>query len=260
MLKLLGGSVGSVGIAGCATDGNESGTVSIFGREHKPLGKANLRPLTDPPRLEVGNIGSSGRDGVQVSLPTDIAIANFAFEPRLGNPSDPEDPVRSGAFMDFTPTGTVNDDPDQRLSTLHIEATESSVNVTADFSPQTESLMAQYFMNGQLIAREDGIPNDATWNFAAWVPDGVKICEHTAASVTTEMGLTGSFDVETPTGETLREVDTIRWGGTETDVTFGDFSNLKMTAADIPELRIDGEEFIFGEFAHTEAGQNSSHN
>ncbi len=126
--------------------------VTFLGQVHTPLGSAALATTTNKPvRLIVNNLGSSGQDGVAISL-GHAASAGVSLDP-LGLP-----PI--GAFLQFSADGSINGQTNQPLGWLRVTRVSTApggYQVTADLSPDgSPTQRVEVWGGGVLLAAFPG--------------------------------------------------------------------------------------------------------
>ena len=123
--------------------------IAFRGFSHQPLGQATLTLQNDT--LVVGNIGSSGDDGVAMGLGVAGAWA-AAWE----FPNFPE-----GAFVKETAVGQIEGVPNQIATTAKMQNTGSGLAFSANFAPLgSPTLTANFFLGGNLVETIPGVLND----------------------------------------------------------------------------------------------------
>ena len=103
--------------------------IVVFGSPHGALGNAQLD--TAPGRLIVSNLGSSGQDGVRISL-GEADSFDAAWDPL-----DPASTAPLGSFLSASAIGSIAGVPELDLGRLDVTKTASSPDgfeVTADFT------------------------------------------------------------------------------------------------------------------------------
>jgi len=229
---------------------DESSGLSL---SHTALGQAQLS--TVPEGLKISNIGSSGNDGVRIALPESLTLwdANIID---LGDPNDPLNPIPDGAFIEVTSRGIVDGVPNQVVSVVRHEDTGTDVTTTLDFSALGPgSLTANYYLNGQLVLTEENIsPANAIWRAIRW-PNDIKITFkwkgkwYKPWTWRFKLDLGWSYcapkpnpkvRVTTPKGNTVM-VDEIHVDAEDIAVSFDGYSDVSLTAAQIPSITITDE-------------------
>ncbi len=151
---LLGGLLACLWCAVSSAQGT-TGSITAFGLTHTPLGSATLNQTADG--VVVGNLGSSGQDGVSIDLSgVQVPGQNFSLDASLGDLG----PLPSGSYIQSTAMATTSGGTNQLVST--IRGTQDSPNtfsVTADFTPVSngQPLTIDYFSggpNGNLVYTE----------------------------------------------------------------------------------------------------------
>lgn len=127
---------------------------TFFGLEHSAIGDADL---TGPPSgpLAINNLGSTGKDGVEVRLPpipphrtmqtvweVDLATADLTF----------------GSTMLMVGVGDDGSGVESVACSAYIDMAPGAPTITFDFSGAAPvSLGARYYANGELILEETGV-------------------------------------------------------------------------------------------------------
>ena len=114
---------------------------------HQALGKASVA-LTADGQLSVGNLGSSGQDGVSIALP-DVA----GFEAHWTDPN-PDSIPATGSFLSLRFKGMVNGQADQPVGQLRVQEASGDLVVMADFSPlKAKSQTVRAYLNGVVVGQ-----------------------------------------------------------------------------------------------------------
>ena len=131
------------------------GPVDAFGYSHSALGNAQLS-YSASSGLTVGNIGSSGQDGVAIDLTgAQLPGQSDLFDVQLANLGT----QANGAYLKSTAVGTVNGATNQVISTDTVTQTSTGYAVTPDFSAVSngQPLTIDYYsggINGTLVYSE----------------------------------------------------------------------------------------------------------
>jgi hypothetical protein len=222
----------------------------FYGLASTALGGAKLS--TDPcGHLKIGNIGSNGQDGVNITLPKNLILWHADME----SLEDPNNPIPDGAFVDVTSIGTINGLPNQVVSVSHHEKTGAYMTTTADFSSlEPTSLTAAYYLSGELVLEEENInPSLASWRSGdggvddrgVWV--GIKIDIHwlwgfIPLPYPSKIYIWDHATyIVTPQGNHV-QADTVAVYAMGTTVSLDEYSDVSITAAGIPEITITNEE------------------
>ena len=124
--------------------------------DHFPLGQATLAltDKTETNRLVIANLGSSGQDGVSISLPPANAL-NVTFASSTG---DPQTDLPVGSSLHMRATGVLEGKPDQPLLLATVTRQSSTqISYKADFSPLGSSnVFVQLYRQGALLAQLPG--------------------------------------------------------------------------------------------------------
>jgi hypothetical protein len=153
--------------------------VTFNGMTWQSLGQAQLNVTSNG--LQVTGIGSSGNDGVELTVPNGTTNLDIDFED-LGNP----DSYDVGAFMQTTYRGTINGSSNQVAGIIKATAESSGMSLSADLSPLAPtSLNADYYLNGTNVLSESGI-NPVATAISWWWPNDWSF---------------GNIPIQTPWGE-----------------------------------------------------------
>lgn len=146
MQKLHLGAALAVLVAGGASHAD----VNIFGFNHSPVGNATLTSNPDG-TLTVGNLGSSGNDGVAVDL-TGVPT-RFVWEAAFGgtNPLATE-----GNSIVLKSIGTFNGATNTVASMLTISHSSSGIEAIVDFleGDPDRPIVVNYMLNGSIVASD----------------------------------------------------------------------------------------------------------
>jgi hypothetical protein len=131
---------------------NESATVIYGGVNHSSLGNAMLNVQSN--QLTVGNLGSSGQDGVEIALPS---VTTWGAE---WEPLDLAGTLPVGAYLQIQETGTANGVTNGLLGTFTMTKTPSNSVVAADFSPiGAINFTAQLYNGTNQVKQATGLAN-----------------------------------------------------------------------------------------------------
>lgn len=109
------------------------------------LGNATFTPAAD--KLTVGNIGSTGTEGVTVDLGK-AGPVDFSLEP-----IDPAGDAPAGSFLEISTVGSIAGVPGRTLGRLRTTKTSNAFATTADFSAfNAPTHRVQVFREGALVA------------------------------------------------------------------------------------------------------------
>jgi hypothetical protein len=224
------------------------------GTMHTPLGSASLATSTNKPvRLTVGNLGSSGQDGVSITL-GHAASAGVTLDP-LGLT-----PV--GAFVQLSALGSINGQTNQPLGWLrvtHVTGASLDYQVTADLSPDgSPTQRIEVWGNGAMLAAFAGHTGVVATVSSMPIGGGklrvnigppIKGCLWDEFPAGTDMFINGIHFV----GDQIR---VLQESGPGADY----LSALNITAAGVPSFTINGETVepapvIFSGFLNTPVGQ-----
>ncbi|MBN2020949.1 MAG: hypothetical protein JW749_12085 [Sedimentisphaerales bacterium] len=227
----------------------EPPAVDFCGLTHWPLGNAQLN-IDSNGFLAVSNIGSSGNDGTRVALPQNITSLHVNYLD-VGDPY--QFPV--GSYIQATSTGTINGEPNQTVSTAKTVCTVTGEAVsTIDFSALgPNSLTAEYYLNRKLVLTEVNIsPVSPAWS-SIRIPNNVRITLKIRIRILppgiriipdihlTYCRLPLPF-VTTPKGNVV-QVDEIAVYAQDISVQFDGYTDMLLTAANIPSITITNETF-----------------
>lgn len=222
-------------------DGADPGCPVIYkGLEHTPLGAATLTLIADT--LVVGNIGSSGDDGVSsdVSRPPPDRTLTWGFET-----TDTLDPavLPTGAFRRVTLIGEIDGVPGQVAGQTTIEDVGGSLRLTPDFSSLGSSAVTiNLFLGGELVGQVTGYSGP-----------GIQIDEAFGSTITeTYMWrrngslksctiiTTGAHEVQVIGGPSalVDKIEVIPEGAT---ALLNTLTNVTIEAADLPSITITDE-------------------
>jgi hypothetical protein len=216
-----------LGIRSSRADG---GSVTFDGFTWEPLGQAVLTVTANG--LEVSNIGSSGQDGVRQVVPANYVPGSPNPFHRVVDGGLKNSGVPAGAFMRWQKRGTLAGVPNQLRETFTAEhVLAGRVTFAVDMSPLSpSSLTANYYLDGDLVGSETGLPASAITDGCDRMPDDYGD------------GFTWVFSL---TGEPIRgfqpgaiitdEVVVVPVGST---VSVGDLSSIDWTAADVEDFTI----------------------
>jgi autotransporter-associated beta strand protein len=116
------------------------------------LGNATETPLSTSTTnaLMIGNIGSSGQDGVSVAIPTNLSLVDMQIAQL-----DVSNSLPVGAYLQQQVLGTANGITNGVLGTVTaIKTGPTNISVTADFSPSGASTYSiQAYYQGTLVAQ-----------------------------------------------------------------------------------------------------------
>jgi hypothetical protein len=140
-------------------------SVYIFGFNHTAVGNAVLTIVNNT--LVVSNIGSSGEDGVRISIPqknlADIGIETIG----AGYPYI----VPIGAYIQSTARGVLNGVPNQFIQSWREEKTDSAnVTLTLNTSGINPKNITTYYYLNETLVNETVYENDGT-NLWQWLSD-----------------------------------------------------------------------------------------
>jgi hypothetical protein len=141
--------------------------VTVFGLSHSAVGAATLT-LNSTGTLTVGNLGSTGQDGVSV----DIAAALGAGHSFLWDGAIDTGPRSTGSFTQWTDIGSISGGADQVLDTLReTELASDDFELTSDFSPISngQPLTINYYtggINGHVVLSEQFAGTSPTLHFS----------------------------------------------------------------------------------------------
>jgi hypothetical protein len=222
------------------TAGAPVAPVIYKGLPHTPLGAASLSIIADI--LVVGNIGSSGLDGVSidVSRPPPDRTLTWGFET-----PDTLDPavLPTGAFRRVTLIGEIDGVPGQVAIQTTIEDVGDSLLLMADFSfVGSSAVTVNLYLGGGLVGQVTGYsgpgiqidePFGSTTIETYWVrPDGtIWKCE---------IITTGAHTVQIIGGPSALadEIEVIPEGQT---ASLNKLTNVRIEAADLPSIPITDE-------------------
>ncbi len=202
----------------CAAAAAQTTPVNAFGFTYSPLGQATL-DASSGTGVVVGNLGSSGQDGVSITAPSGGGTSGG--QPLFGPPAygldtyiAPLATSPSGAFIQMQTYGSLGGGSVQLLSTeTATQLTGGTTQLALDLSPG---------WNGQ----------PCTFNFYSGGPNGTLVYSETQSSPTTDanvyywynvaFGVTGYADV-TPPGNLDTSIQSSGWDwwsgpGTQLDV------------------------------------------
>ncbi|HEX3556786.1 MAG TPA: hypothetical protein VIA62_26485 [Thermoanaerobaculia bacterium] len=109
------------------------------------MGNAILTPASD--KLTVGNIGSTGNEGVAVDLGRS-GPASFSFDP-----IDPSASAPAGAFLEASTTGSIDGKPGLALGRLRTTKTAAGFETTAEFAGSSSLTQhVQLLRQGEVVA------------------------------------------------------------------------------------------------------------
>ena len=131
----------------------EQRSVVYSGLLHSTLGNASLTLLANDSELVVGNLGSSGQDGVTVALPP-----NGRWDAQW-LPLDAGVTLPAGAFLQSTVIGSLDGTTDQPIGVVTAKklATEG-YGLTADFaSLGSKTFSADVYNGSQLVGHAAGL-------------------------------------------------------------------------------------------------------
>ncbi len=213
------------------------------GLGHSPLGSAQLSISNS--NLLVSNLGSSGQDGVSITLGE---VGGFHIEGEL--PSS----LPIGAVMESETFGRVNGVQNQPAGSLVIEKTGSGVQETPDFrSIGAETYELLLFHNGSLVFNQGGMNG-----VAATFPTGsLKRCCHVPPTGTdfaySNVSLTAQ-PVEVNGGPiVLADFTIYRAENPEKKVDY--ISSASIKVKEIPQISIEDEWIILSGVPHHSLGQ-----
>jgi hypothetical protein len=131
---------------------NESVAVEYLGISHASLGNATLTVQSN--QLVVGNLGDSGQDGVQITLPNADGWA------AQWESLDPSNSLPAGAYVQMQDFGSANQVTNGLLGTITVTKTSSSNAVlTADFTPVgVTNFTVQLFSGTNEVAEATNVP------------------------------------------------------------------------------------------------------
>jgi hypothetical protein len=198
---------------------------------HKPLGGAKI--FLSPLQVVVGNLGSTGDDGVAIDFgQLDGLTAVWSDPEAVGAPAD-------GARLIVGATGSVAGQSGRSLGTLEVKDTGEKLAVTADFASLGASgYHVEVYRVGALVrTRElagDGGPVGTT---GAWPTRGGYVRQPNGKRALV-LGIDSGFwrfeDGQEVKGDELRVIPS-------TDAEIGSLGALTLRAADIPTLVIVDE-------------------
>jgi hypothetical protein len=145
-------------------------SVAYAGLTPTPLGNASLSVVSN--QLALGNLGSSGQDGVSFALPSNLPGLDIVWSPALSNTG----PV--GAYLQEQIIGTAGAITNGVLGTITMTkecavCNGSNFVVSADFSPVGASTYTvQAYRNGALVAQATGQPGGALATCPIWGDSG----------------------------------------------------------------------------------------
>ena len=226
--------------------------INIFGFDHIALGDAALDVVNNT--LVVSNIGSSGNDGVDISIPNNFVNCETEI-------SGIRDPINTsdGAYFEVTTKGIIDGNPNQIASVYREEKQSYYYNISISFTNlNPKNLTACYYLAGNLVFKEEGIdPNGPfkkgpTWKeviaaFKAvhgdvsysrsvhkeYDPDtGNLICKDKTCTADASVG-TGASNVSTPQGNIVF-CDKIAITAYYCTSVLESLTNVELTAADLP--------------------------
>jgi hypothetical protein len=127
---------------------SENASLAYGGLTNTSLGNATV--LVSGNQLTVANIGSSGQDGMSISLPCGLSGLEMDLQPL-----DDSNTLPFGAYVQEQAVGTANGIANGGLGT--VAATKAGISnyvVSADFSPLGASnYMVQAYLQGVLVAQ-----------------------------------------------------------------------------------------------------------
>ena len=143
-----------------ASAGGGQDSITFNGLPHVALGDATLD--TANASLIIGNIGSTGNDGVEVS---GLSFRTTHFEAELGDLNAAGLPTE-GAFLETVGFGSLDGAPDRMLGSSRVtqigvaNSGTAGYEITADFSPMgATKFIAEVLSNGDLVYRATGLMN-----------------------------------------------------------------------------------------------------
>lgn len=225
-------------------------SVIYKGLQHTPLGAATLSIIGDT--LVVGNIGSSGEDGVLIDVGKvarwDSRIGS------LGDPGDPANPIPDGAFYKVTSRGTIGGGPNQVITVARYEDIGSRVKGTLDFSATgTASLVATFFSGSNQVHTET-INSDIailSWPGDWPVTNGISVIPCALSGHATLIDWCADIWVDYPSNVPIATPGGFNISADAVQVLTVDptalvsYSTVALTAAHIPSIAIMDESFSF---------------
>lgn len=215
-----------------------AGTINIFGLPNTSQGNATLNVVGGS--LVVSNIGSSGDDGVLVTLPSQTTYFDAHFNPLAPQSLNP------GSVFQVTGLGTINGIPNQTTATAQAVDMGSQWALNFNFSNITSGdLEAYYYLGGVLVATAPALGPSGTLlmepNAAiSWGGTDARECSTCLKSVVITAAKPTNF---TDFFSNLILADTVDVVTSSFDVPFDGFdTGVLLTASGISTLTINNEE------------------
>jgi hypothetical protein len=209
---------------------NETMTTTYGGVDHTALGDASLGLQSN--HLTVGNIGSSGQDGVSIAIPG--SVTNWGAQ---WLNFDADGSLATNASLTLQVIGTANGVTNGVLGTLVMTKLGTSNYVTsADFSPiGVINLTVNVYNRANLAGQATGVPNGPVFRYNG--PDMDLVLSCCPLKLRPSLGYTGNVELNAGPNFAGDSVEIIPQGMTA--ATIG--SLLVVRASEIPSLTVTYE-------------------